>query len=109
MARQSPERKSLMTKKQKEQVLKGLRKKDNMVYWDEIDDVVLEFLKKISDYSYTRVKRYYEEDDEDWTEYEEEDLEITDEFIWASNDVRDFVVALLEKDFKAWFPYVDEG
>ena len=97
-----------MTKKQKEKVLQEIRKKDNMVYWDEIDDMVLEFLKKLSEYSYTRVKRYYEEDEDDWEEYEEESCEITDEFIWASNDVRDFAVALLEKEFEAWFPYVDE-
>ena len=97
-----------MTKKQKEKVLQGMRKKDNMAYWDEIDDVVLEFLKSISNYSYTRVKRYYEEDEEDWEEYDEDDLEITDEFVWASNDVRDFVVKYLEKNFKAWFPFVDE-
>ena len=97
-----------MTKKQKEKVLQGMRKKDNMAYWDEIDDIVLEFLKSISNYSYTRVKRYYEEDEEDWEEYDEDDLEITDEFVWASNDVRDFVVKYLEKNFKAWFPFVDE-
>ena len=97
-----------MTKKQKEKILQGMRKKDNMAYWDEIDDVVLEFLKSISNYSYTRVKRYYEEDEEDWEEYDEDDLEITDEFVWASNDVRDFVVKYLEKNFKAWFPFVDE-
>lgn len=97
-----------MTKKQKEKILQGMRKKDNMAYWDEIDDIVLEFLKSISNYSYTRVKRYYEEDEEDWEEYDEDDLEITDEFVWASNDVRDFVVKYLEKNFKAWFPFVDE-
>ena len=97
-----------MTKKQKEKILQGMRKKDNMAYWDEIDDIVLEFLKSISNYSYTRVKRYYEEDEEDWEEYDEDSLEITDEFVWASNDVRDFVVKYLEKNFKAWFPFVDE-
>ena len=97
-----------MTEEQKEKVLQGIRKKDNMAYWDEIDGIVLDFLKSISNYSYTRVKRYYEEDEEDWEEYDEDDLEITDEFVWASNDVRDFVVKYLEKNFKAWFPFVDE-
>ena len=97
-----------MTKKQKEKVLEGMRKKDNMAYWDEIDEVVLNFLKEISRYSYTRIKQYYEEDEEDWEEYDEDSLELTDEFVWASNDVRDFVVKYLEKNFKAWFPFVDE-
>ena len=85
-----------------------MRKKDNMAYWDEIDEVVLNFLKEISRYSYTRIKQYYEEDEEDWEEYDEDSLELTDEFVWASNDVRDFVVKYLEKNFKAWFPFVDE-
>ena len=95
-----------MTKKQKEKVLHGLHKKDNMAYWDEIDETVLEFLTKLSDYSYPRVQRYYEEG---WAEeYDEEDLEFTDEFMEAVSDVRDFAVKYLEKHFKAWFPYVDE-
>ena len=97
-----------MTKEQKEKVLQGLRKKDNMVYWDEIDDTVLEFLMKLSDYSNPRVKRYYEEEEDGWEEYDEDDLEITDEFMEAVYDVRDFTVKYLEKHFKAWFPYVDE-
>ena len=97
-----------MTKEQKEKVLQGLRKKDNMVYWDEIDDTVLEFLMKLSDYSYPRVKRYYEEEEDGWEEYDEDDLEITDEFMEAVYDVRDFTVKYLERHFKAWFPYVDE-
>ena len=97
-----------MTEEQKEKVLQGIRKKDNMAYWDEIDGIVLDFLKSISNYSYNRVKHYYEEDEEDWEDYDEDDLEITDEFVWASNDVRDFVVKYLEKNFKAWFPFVDE-
>lgn len=99
-----------MTKKQKEKVLQGLRKKDNMVYWDEIDETVLEFLKTLSDYSYSRVQRYYEEEEEDWEEeYDEEDLEFTDEFMEAAAAIRDFSVKYLEKHFKAWFPYVDES
>ena len=97
-----------MTKEQKEKVLQGLRKKDNMAYWDEIDDTVLEFLKKLSDYSNPRVKRYYEEEEDGWEEYDEDDLEITDEFMEAVYDVRDFTVKYLERHFKAWFPYVDE-
>lgn len=98
-----------MTKKQKEKVLQGLRKKDNMAYWDEIDETVLEFLTKLSDYSYPRVQRYYEEEEEGWAEeYDEEDLEFTDEFMEAVSDMRDFAVKYLEKHFKAWFPYVDE-
>ena len=97
-----------MTKKQKEKVLQGLCKKDNMVYWDEIDDTVLEFLKKLSDYSYPRVQRYYEEEEDGWEEYDEEDMEITDEFMEAVSDIRDFAVKYLEKHFKAWFPFVDE-
>ena len=97
-----------MTKKQKEKVLKGMQKKDNVAYWDEIDDTVLEFLKKLSDYSYPRVQRYYEEEEDGWEEYDEEDMEITDEFMEAVSDIRDFAVKYLEKHFKAWFPFVDE-
>ena len=97
-----------MTKKQEEKVLQGLRKKDNMAYWDEIDDTVLKFLLALSDYSYPRVQRYYEEEDEDWEEYDVEDLELTDEFMEAVYDIRDFAVKYLEKHFKACFPFVDE-
>lgn len=99
-----------MTKEQKEEVLTNIRKKDNLAYWDEIDDTVLEFLKKLSDYSYPRVQRYYEEEEEDWEEiYDEEDIELTDEFMEAVYDVRDFAVKYLERHSKAWFPYVDEN
>lgn len=98
-----------MTKKQKEKVLQEMTKKGNMAYWDEIDETVLDFLKKLSDYSYPRVQRYYEEEEEGWEEYDEEDLELTDEFMEAVSDVRDFAVKYLEKHFKAWFPYVDEA
>lgn len=97
-----------MTKKQKEKALQEMTKKGNMAYWDEIDETVLDFLKKLSDYSYLRVQRYYEEEEEGWEEYDEEDLELTDEFMEAVSDVRDFAVKYLEKHFKAWFPYVDE-
>lgn len=97
-----------MTKKQKEKALQEMTKKGNMAYWDEIDETVLDFLKKLSDYSYPRVQRYYEEEEEGWEEYDEEDLELTDEFMEAVSDVRDFAVKYLEKHFKTWFPYVDE-
>jgi hypothetical protein len=90
-----------MTKEQKEEVLTNIRKKDNLAYWDEIDSLVTEFMLNLAKYSYSEVNCYYDEDDED-------EREITDEFLWLINDVRDFAVKFMEKDADAWFPYVDE-
>ena len=44
-----------MTKKQKEKVLKNIRKKDNMAYWDEIDEAVTKFLLEFVQFSYANV------------------------------------------------------
>lgn len=41
-----------MTKKQKEKVLQGLRKKDNLAYWDQIDSEMEEFIHALLKYSY---------------------------------------------------------
>ena len=97
-----------MTKKQKEKILKTIRKKDNMAYWDEIDEAVTNFLLEFVKFSYADVACY--EDEEDEAEYlDMEDCEILDDFMEASYDVRDFLVKYLEKNLNAWFPYVDES
>lgn len=99
-----------MTNKEKDKILAKIRKKDNLCYWDEIDGEVMEFLLKLSKYSYPRVHRFYGDDEEDWYEDEEEleSGELTDEFWELICDVRDYAINLLEKDYNAWFPYVDE-
>ena len=111
MAVSLPERILIMTKKQKEKILATIRKKDNMSYWDEIDDEVLNFVLKLAKYSYAKVKCYYEEEDEDFDfeDVDESELEVMDEIMWLADDVRDFVIKKLEKNFKAWFPYVEEN
>lgn len=99
-----------MTNAQKK-ILAKISKKENLNYWDEIDGEVMEFLLKLAKYSYSKVHRFYGDDEEDW--YEDEDEleagELTDEFWELICDVRDFSVNLLEKDYNAWFPYVDEN
>lgn len=100
-----------MNEKQKEKILHGLRKKDNLDYWNDIDFEVIEFLCKLAKYSYANVKCYYQQDydDFDWEDYEDEsELDVKEEIMWLADDVRDFVVERLEKEFGAWFPYVDE-
>lgn len=100
-----------MTKKQKAKILKGIRKKDNLTYWDNIDDLVEEFIMQLAKYSYTKVKLYQEEyDDEDFDleGCDEDELERSEEIMWLATDIRDIAVKKLEEDLGAWFPYVDE-
>lgn len=100
-----------MTKKQKEKILKDIRKKDNLAYWDDIDELVEEFIMQLAKYSYAKIKLYqeeYDDDDFDLEDYDESELERAEEIIWLAADIRDVAVKRLEKDFGAWFPYVDE-
>ena len=43
-----------MTEAQKEEVLKSIRKKDNLDYWNEIDWAVVELICKLAQYSYPK-------------------------------------------------------
>ena len=97
-----------MTKKQKEEVLKTIKKKSNMAYWDTINDAVTTFLLEFVQFSYNDVACYEDEEDED-DDMDMEDREISEDFIEAICDVRDYLVKYLEKNFNAWFPYVDES
>ena len=99
-----------MTKKQKENILKEIRKKDNLAYWDNIDELVEVFVMELAKYSYAKVKLYQEEYDEDfdYEDYDENEMERSEEIMWLAADIRDVAVKRLEEDFGAWFPYVDE-
>lgn len=100
-----------MTEEQKKEILKSIRKKDNLEYWNEIDWLVVELICKLAQYSCPRMKCYYDEDEEDfdWENIVDEgNLEIKDEIFWLADEVRDFVIGKMEKEFDAWFPYVDE-
>ena len=99
-----------MTKKQKENILKEIRKKDNLAYWDNIDELVEVFVMELAKYSYAKVKLYQEEYDEDFDceDYDENEMERSEEIMWLAADIRDVAVKMLEEDFGAWFPYVDE-
>lgn len=100
-----------MTEAQKEAVLKSIRKKDNLDYWNEIDWAVVELICKLAQYSYPKISCYYEEDEEDfaWDEItDSSDLEVKDEILWMADDVRDFIIGRMEKDLGAWFPCVEE-
>lgn len=99
-----------MTKKQKEKVLQKIRKKDNMAYWDEIDGTVEAFIRELLKYSYPEAKIFFEQldEDEEWNIEEDGDGEYIDEFWDVLADVRNYAIKKLERNFKAWFPYVDE-
>ena len=100
-----------MTKKQKEKILKNMRKKDNLAYWDEIDNLVEGFIIELAKSSHTKIKLYQEEYDDDefsWDDYDESECVPSEEIVWLAADVRDLAVKLLEQDLGAWFPYVDE-
>ena len=100
-----------MTEAQKEEVLKSIRKKDNLDYWNEIDWAVVELICKLAQYSYPKISCYYEEDKEDFDlddVADTSDLEVTDEVLWLADDIRDFIIERMEKDLGAWFPCVEE-
>ena len=104
-----------MTKKQKQKIIATIRKKDNMSYWDEIDELTQNFVNELLKKSYCEIT-YGDElvpfnKEEDEYEYEEGDfVHVIDEDILTdvTADVRDRVIAFLEKEYKAFFPYVDE-
>ena len=68
-----------------------MNKKENMAYWDEIDELCEEFTRELIGFSIPKV--------------ELED----DEVLYFQNEIRDFAVALVEKECKVKFPYVDEN
>lgn len=104
-----------MTNKQKKEIIANIRKKDNMSYWDEIDELTQNFVNELLKKSYCEIT-YADElvpfiEDDDEYEYEEgECVPVIDEDILldVTADVRDRVITFLEKEYKAFFPYVDE-
>ena len=106
-----------MTKKEKQKIIANIRKKDNMSYWDDIDELTRNFVNELLKKSYCEIT-YADElvpfiEDDDEYEYEYEDDEIVpvvdEDILWdVTTDVRDRVIAFLEKEYKAFFPDVDE-
>lgn len=71
----------------------------NYVYWDQIDAAVEELV----DYMIQQSEKPLEYDPDEYDEPEEYSVP-TDIIMPIACDVRDFLVALLEKDYGCYFP-----
>lgn len=103
-----------MTEMQKKQIVANIRKKDNMYYWDTIDELTVGFVNELLKKSYCEITHGDEtipfENNEEYVYEEDEFVPIIEEdILWdVTADVRDAVIALLEEEYKAFFPYVEE-
>lgn len=70
------------------------KKKVNMAYWDEIDELSEEYVRNLIAFS-TKKTSLYEDDD--------------DAIMDLAKEVTEFATKLLEERISAEFPYVDEN
>ena len=68
-----------------------MNKKNNMAYWDAIDDITEEYVKSMLEMSTPSIELEY------------------DDILTLGKEITDFVVAHLEKEVGANFPFVDEN
>lgn len=68
-----------------------MNKKANMAYWDGIDDLTEEYVRNMLEISVPSIVLEY------------------DDILALGKEITDFVVAHLEKEVGANFPYVDEN
>ncbi len=89
-----------------------MNKKANMAYWDEIDALTEEYVRKLVEYNTTKDNLYgYEYTEEDIEEMDDEEREAAREqgIMEVAKDITEFAVKLLEDHYGANFPYVDEN
>lgn len=75
-----------------------MSKKGNMAYWDTIDGLAVEYVEQLIKYSTNPVKL----GDNDFMDDDDVILEI-------SKIITEFATELLETEYGAKFPYVDEN
>ena len=72
-------------------------KKANMRYWDAIDGVTEDYLRALLEFSQSPLKLVDEDEDED------------DVFLRLGKEITEIAIKMLEENFSADFPYVDEN
>ena len=90
-----------LTDEYKAKILATMDEDKNLEYWDEIDDLFCELLKKLARYSYTDMGFYLERN---WKRLEEHELTVSDSFLDAKFDIKQMVIRYLETVNKGWFP-----
>lgn len=86
-------------------------KKANMMYWDEIDGLTEDYVRKLIEYSVTDPNIYgYEYTEEDIKEMDEEGREDAryQGIMEVAKEITEFAIRLLEVSYSAEFPVVDE-
>ncbi len=87
-------------------------KKENMMYWDAIDNLTEGYVKKLVKFSTTKVNVYgscYTEDDIQEMDAEERKEAREEGIMEIAKEITEFAVKLLEEQYGAEFPYVDEN
>lgn len=74
-----------------------MNKKNNMAYWDAIDGVTEDYLRALLEFSQSPLKLVDEDEDED------------DVFLRLGKEITELAIKMLEDNFSADFPYVDEN
>ena len=72
-------------------------KKANMRYWDAIDSTTENYLRELLEFSQSPLKLVDEDEDED------------DVFLRLGKEITELAIKMLEENFSADFPYVDEN
>lgn len=72
-------------------------KKANMAYWDAIDSATENYLRALLEFSQSPLKLANEDEDED------------DVFLRLGKEITELAIKMLEDNFSAYFPYVDEN
>lgn len=89
-----------------------MNKKANMAYWDAIDALTEEYVRRLVEYNTTKDSLYgYEYTEEDIEAMDDEEREEAREqgIMEVAKDITEFAVKLLEDHYGANFPYVDEN
>ena len=73
-----------------------MNKKNNMAYWDAIDGITDDYLRALLEFSCSPLKVPDDEDEDDV-------------FLRLSKEITEVAIKMLEDNFCAHFPYVDEN
>lgn len=87
-------------------------KKANMAYWDMVDSVTESYVKKLIKLSATKVNVYsscYTDEDIKEMDAEERKDARAEGIMEIAKEITEFAVKLLEEQYGAEFPYVDEN